>query len=114
MRMKLTSVLIITFGFCLNTVLAAEGGSFYLFSFFREPNGQDGLHLAWSTNGLRWTELKAPGKSFLEPTIGGKLMRDPCLQLGPDGTFHLVWTTSWGRPTVIGLAHSKDLVHWSE
>ncbi len=84
-----------------------------LFSFFRN-NGEDGLHLATSTNGLQWTELAAPGGSFLEPKVGGKLMRDPCLRLGPDGTFHLVWTTSWGKPTVIGLAHSRDLVHWSE
>jgi hypothetical protein len=97
----------------LTVAVAADTNTVLLFSFFREPNGRDGLHLAWSTNGLQWTELKAPGKSFLEPAVGGKLMRDPCLQLGPDGTFHLVWTTSWGRPTVLGLAHSRDLIHWS-
>jgi hypothetical protein len=96
------------------TAAVAQTNTALLFSFFREPNGQDGLHLAWSTNGLQWEELKAPGKSFLEPKAGGKLMRDPCLQLGPDGTFHLVWTTSWGRPAVVGLAHSRDLIHWSE
>jgi hypothetical protein len=84
-----------------------------LFSFFR-GNGEDGLNLAWSTNGLQWSELTPPGKSFLEPKVGGKLMRDPCLALGPDGTFHMVWTTSWGRPAVIGCAHSQDLLHWSE
>jgi hypothetical protein len=85
-----------------------------LFSFFREPNGQAGLFLATSTNGLSWTELKAPnGKSFLEPQVGGKLMRDPSLRQGPDGVFRLVWTTSWGRPPVFGYASSTDLVHWS-
>jgi hypothetical protein len=87
----------------------------YLFSFFREPNGQAGLQLATSTNGLNWTEIQAPnGKSFLEPKVGGRLMRDPSLALGPDGTFHMVWTTSWGRPPVFGYASSKDLVHWTE
>jgi len=86
-----------------------------LFSFFRESNGQTGLQLATSTNGLNWSELKAPnGKSFLEPQVGGKLMRDPSLALGPDGTFHMVWTTSWARPPVFGYAESKDLIHWSE
>ena len=56
-----------------------------LFSFFREPNGQAGLFLATSKDGLKWTELKPPnGKSFLEPQVGGKLMRDPSLRQGTD------------------------------
>ncbi|RME90322.1 MAG: hypothetical protein D6766_13470 [Verrucomicrobia bacterium] len=40
-------------------------------------------------------------------------MRDPCLARGPDGVFHLVWTTSW-RGKTIGHASSRDLIHWSE
>jgi len=107
--------------FLLLALLLVPGFSFatdtnkvFLFSFFREPNGQAGLFLATSTNGLNWTELKPPnGKSFLEPQVGGKLMRDPCLRQGPDGVFRLVWTTSWGRPPVFGYASSKDLIHWS-
>lgn len=72
------------------------------------------MQLATSEDGLKWTEIKAPnGKSFIEPQVGGKLMRDPSLALGPDGTFHLVWTTSWGRPPVFGYASSKDLIHWT-
>ena len=103
----------------LATALAARGADtpgksdVLLFSFFRD-NGQDGLYLAWSRDGLRWTELKPRGKSFLQPKIGGKLMRDPCLCQGPDGTFHMVWTTGWGKPPVIGYAHSRDLLQWSE
>jgi beta-xylosidase len=94
---------------------AAGTNDVYLFSFFREPNGQAGLFLAASTNGLDWTELAPPnGKSFLEPHVGGKLMRDPCLRRGPDGVFRMVWTTSWGRPPVFGYASSTDLVHWSD
>ncbi len=85
-----------------------------LFTFFREPNGQSCLQLATSTNGLTWTELKPPsGTGFILPEVGGKLMRDPSLALGPDGVFRLVWTTSWGRPPVFGYASSKDLIHWS-
>ena len=82
----------------------------YLFSYF-VGNGEDGLHLAWSTNALRWEALKG-GASFLRPEVGGKLMRDPCLARGPDGTFHLVWTTSWGDRG-IGYAWSRDLQTWS-
>jgi hypothetical protein len=84
----------------------------YLFSYFIN-NGEDGLHLAWSTNGYHWEALHG-GKSFLTPKVGeSKLMRDPCLLLGPDKTFHMVWTTSWGGRT-IGYASSKDLINWSE
>jgi beta-xylosidase len=42
-----------------------------------------------------------------------KLMRDPCVVQGPDGVFHMVWTTGW-RGQDIGVAHSKDLIRWSE
>jgi hypothetical protein len=93
--------------------LPVRGAEVLLFSFFRD-NGQDGLYLATSRDGLKWTELKPRGKSFLQPQIGGKLMRDPCLALGPDGVFHLTWTTGWGQPPVIGLAHSTNLLDWSE
>ncbi len=40
-----------------------------LFSFFKEPNGRDGLHLATSEDGINWTELNK-GKSFLVPCVG--------------------------------------------
>ena len=84
----------------------------FLFSYF-VGNGEDGLHLAWSRDGYRWEALNR-GKSYLQPTVGeSKLMRDPCLMRGPDGTFHLVWTTSWSGKT-IGHATSKDLLHWSD
>lgn len=83
----------------------------YLFSSFR-GNGEDGLHLAWSTDGLKWTALNGD-RSFLRPEVGKeKLMRDPCLAQGPDGTFHMVWTDSWTDRT-IGYASSRDLIHWS-
>ena len=52
------------------------------------------------------------GASFLQPQVGSKLMRDPCIVQGPDGTFHMVWTTGWWDAG-IGLAHSRDLISWS-
>jgi hypothetical protein len=39
-------------------------------------------------------------------------MRDPSIAHGPDGVFHLVWTTSWEGRT-IGHTRSRDLRHWS-
>lgn len=100
---------------CLFGCTPAETGAAkdtaYLFSYFLD-NGQDGLHLAYSDDGLTWTTLKG-GKSFLPPKVGGKLMRDPCICIGPDGGFHMVWTSSW-HDQGIGVAHSKDLISWSD
>lgn len=82
-----------------------------LFSYFK-GNG-DGLHLAYSDDGLKWTALKGD-KIFLVPQVGKeKLMRDPSIQRGPDGVFRCVWTCSWNDHG-IGYAESKDLIHWSE
>jgi beta-xylosidase len=83
----------------------------YLFTSFR-GNGEDGLYLAYSHDGLKWAALKND-ESFLKPEVGGKLMRDPCICRGPDNTFHMVWTSGWWDKGV-GIAHSKDLINWSE
>lgn len=84
----------------------------YLFSYFIDDS-RDGLHLAYSLDGLKWEALN-DGKSFLTPAVGkDKLMRDPSICQAPDGTFHMVWTSSW-TDRIIGYASSKDLVHWSE
>jgi hypothetical protein len=91
---------------------AQSADSVYLFSYFIN-NGEDGLHLAWSEDGLSWEALNN-NQSFLKPEVGkGKLMRDPCLIQTPDGIFHMVWTLSWGEKG-IGYARSADLMHWSE
>ena len=76
-------------------------------------NGEDGLHLATSNDGLKWEALN-DNKSYLTPAVGeDKLMRDPCIISGPDGKFHMVWTVSW-KEKGIGYASSNDLTHWSE
>ena len=83
----------------------------WVFSYFLD-NGQDGMHLAYSRDGLKWTPLGG-GRPYLAPTVGGKLVRDPCVILGPDNVFHAVWTTGWYEQG-IGIAHSRDLVDWGE
>jgi hypothetical protein len=84
----------------------------WLFTSFR-GNGEDGLYLAYSRDGYAWTPLNGD-KPVLAPKVDGeKLMRDPCIQAGPDGVFHMVWTTGW-KEDGFGYARSKDLIHWSE
>lgn len=80
----------------------------YLFTSFR-GNG-DGLHLAYSHDGREWADLN---RTFLKPTVGAKLMRDPHILHGPDGLFHLVWTSGWNDKG-IGYATSSNLLDWSE
>ncbi len=100
--------------FCVFTINSNSQGKndMYLFSYFVN-NGEDGLHLAYSSDGLKWYALKN-NASFLTPEVGeDKLMRDPCIISGPDGKFHMVWTVSW-KERGIGYASSSDLIHWSE
>lgn len=91
--------------------VGAAADEAYLFAYFRGE--RDGLHLATSDDGLKWTALNN-NESILRPTVGkDRLMRDPSIAQGPDGTFHLVWTSSW-HDRIIGYASSKDLIHWSD
>jgi alpha-L-fucosidase len=92
------------------SVRAEDTNTVYLFSTFKEPE-QDGLRFAYSFDGYRWTNV--PGL-FLKARVGGGIMRDPSICRGPDGTWHLVWTSAWRGDQGFGYAHSKDLVHWSE
>ena len=93
------------------TTRPAASENCFLFSYFVD-NGEDGLHLARSTDGYHWEALGG-GKSFLAPKAGKlKLMRDPCLLRAPDGTFQMVWSD--GDNQTIGHASSKDLLHWSQ
>lgn len=109
MKKKIILLSLFSFFLLINTFAR---NPVYLFSYF-VGNSADGLHLAYSLDGLKWEALNN-GKSFLTPAVGNdKLMRDPSICQGPDGTFHLVWTSSW-TDRIIGYASSKDLIHWSE
>ena len=94
------------------TSCARQEPDAYLFSYFT-GNGEDGLHIAYSRDGLVWEPVNG-GKSLLTPRLSkDKLMRDPCVIRGGDGLFHMVWTISWEEKG-IGYASSPDLIHWSE
>lgn len=99
----------------LATTVAAQAdkpaSGHYLFSYF-VGNGEDGLHLAHSTDGYTWQAVRE-GRSLLKPEAGrDRLMRDPSIAQGPDGGFHLVWTVSWGERG-IGYSSSRDLLQWT-
>lgn len=82
----------------------------YIFSTFREP-ATEGLYLAVTEDGYHWNDLGGP---YLRPEVGTqKVMRDPSILRGPDGVYHMVWTSSWKDDRGFGYAESKDLIHWS-
>ena len=82
----------------------------YLFTSFNEP-ASAGLRLLYSHDAYHWTDLN---HIFIKPEVGdAKIMRDPSIEQGPDGVYHLVWTTGWKKDTGIGYAESRDLIHWS-
>lgn len=92
-------------------LLGAAPKPVYFFTSFREP-ATDGLRLLYSYDARHWTDL---GAVLLKPEVGTqKVMRDPSIVQGPDGTFHLVWTSSWRGDRGFGHASSKDLIHWSK
>lgn len=116
------------FGSCRQSVSEETA---YVFTSFREPSTQ-GMQYLYSLDGLHWDTL--PG-IWLAPKVGNdttyvnawtgevqapkyypdeRVMRDPSIVRGPDGTFHLVWTTQWMGSRGFGYASSPDLIHWSE
>jgi len=83
----------------------------YLFTSFHEP-ANEGLRMLYSDDAYHWKDID---HVFLKPEVGEqKVMRDPSIVQGPDGTFHLVWTSSWRGDQGFGYANSKDLIHWSK
>ena len=96
----------------LSTIAKAQEKA-YIFTYFDTKKQAAGLCLAYSYDGYTWTPIN-DNKAIMKPNIGkDKLLRDPSICQAPDGTFHLVWTSSW-KDRIIGYASSKDLVHWSE
>ena len=97
--------------YSLLILLTSCNSKAYLFTSFHEPADR-GLRMLYSYEGYYWKDLDTV---LLRPEVGNqKVMRDPSMVQGPDGTFHLVWTSSWRGDKGFGYASSKDLLHWSE
>ncbi|HEY1661640.1 MAG TPA: glycoside hydrolase family 43 protein [Verrucomicrobiae bacterium] len=90
---------------------ASTNDTVFLFTSFHDAD-QKYLRFLYSFDGYHWTNV--PG-TFLASNVGtNKEFRDPSLQCGPDGMFHLVWTCGWHGDRGFGCASSKDLIHWSD
>ena len=77
---------------CLMIIQCSCKQSYYVFSSFQEPANK-GLEALISKDGYQWKRIDSV---LLKPMIGkDKIMRDPSILQGPDGIFHLVWTTEW-------------------
>lgn len=106
MRLKLSII-----SCSLLILLISCSSKSYLFTSFHEP-ADAGLRMLYSYDGKKWIDLDTV---LLQPKVGNqKVMRDPSIVQGPDGTFHLVWTSSWRGDRGFGYASSKDLINWSE
>ena len=91
--------------------IGAQAKDVYVSTSFHEP-ATEGLRFIYSYDGLRWDSIEGV---FLRPEVGTqKVMRDPSIVQGPDGTFHLVWTSSWRGDRGFGYSSSKDLIHWTK
>ncbi len=94
------------------TALADGGQDIFLLPYFL-GNGETGVYLAYSRDGLAFEWLNDGELIMPAPQWGDEsLTRDPSI-LYHDGVYHMVWTTSWWSRS-IGYASSKDLVTWSE
>lgn len=99
---------IIVFAFAI--LLTSCSNKAYLFTSFHEP-ADEGLRMLYSYDGYKWSGFDT---ILLKPEVGNqKVMRDPSMVQGPDGIFHLVWTSSWRGDNGFGYSSSKDLLHWS-
>ena len=95
------------FALCCYGLRAKE---IYVSTSFHEP-ATEGLRFVYSYDGIRWDSITGV---FLRPEVGlQKVMRDPSIVKGPDGTFHLVWTSSWRGDRGFGYSSSRDLIHWT-
>ena len=105
MKRKIVSAYAILW--CMTLIQAKD---IFVSTSFHEP-ATEGLRFIYSHDGIRWDSIQGV---FLRPEVGvQKVMRDPSIAVGPDGTFHLVWTSSWRGDQGFGYSSSKDLIHWT-
>lgn len=103
MRYSIIILLFVSFASCNRKA--------WVFTSFHEP-ADAGLRMLYSYDGKKWTDLDTV---LLRPSVGNqKVMRDPSMVQDKNGTFHLVWTSSWRGDKGFGYASSKDLMNWSE
>jgi hypothetical protein len=83
-----------------------------LFRLTHEELSVEALHLAYSYDGLHWTPLNR-NQPILAADGNNQRIRDPFVQRGRDGTFHLLATGGMAA-TDIFYARSRDLINWDD
>ncbi len=109
--LKAIALLLTLLGSALFCEPAAAQDPVYLFSYFQETNGQNGLHIAYSLDGLSYHAVNGDAGIVLD-TQPSPFMRDPSITYGPDGVFHMTYTTAW-YVTNFGYMDSTDLFNWN-
>ncbi len=110
--MKACTWVVVVAILAVSSVCFAAGDDVFLFSYFKS-NGETGVFLAYSEDGLTFKTLNDGRPVFAPPQWQGQnLTRDPSI-VYRDGLFHMVWTSSWVG-SCFGAAVSADLKEWSE
>jgi hypothetical protein len=88
-----------------------------VYSYFRggwPTGGHSGVFLSYSTDGLNFESLNGGNAVFIPPeewSDAEDQTRDPSVVYGPDGQFHMVWTSGITTRS-IGQASSPNLRDW--
>jgi sucrose-6-phosphate hydrolase SacC (GH32 family) len=93
--------------------IAFAADAVYMFSYFKNANdGSDGLHLAYSLDGLSYHAVN--GEAAVIGPMAGTTTRDPYVFLGPDGKYRCLHTTEpWSLNSKICYGESTDLITWT-
>lgn len=89
--------------------------SLYLYTYATDRNdGRDGLHCAWSADGVRWKKI-GDGHAFVKCDYGRwgseKRMLRPTLWRDPSGRFHALWSLN-ERSGALAYTSSDNLIDW--
>ena len=96
----------------VDDIKGSENSHLFLLPYFL-GNGETGIYFAYSYDGLKFQWLSDRDLIVPAPKWGDEsLTRDPSI-LYHDGTFHMIWTTSWNSRS-IGYTSSEDLRRWTE
>ena len=107
--------------FSISAVQAQNMG--YVYAYFEggwPDGGHSGVYLAYSEDGYTFHDMNGGNAVLQTQDMPGfdtdeDQMRDPSVVYGPDGKFHMVWTTSAVEVNRnIGYAWSYDLKTWND
>lgn len=84
----------------------------YVLSYFNGELGEETGKLAYSLDGLNWTDFNH-GKSIITSALGNGRIRDPFISRDKNGDFVVLATEGFDNPEIY-VMHSKDLVEFTD